>query len=83
MEHHDPEAIDESSSKQRLAQADAADRADEARDTLLHRLDRLDSVVAHEREVGSREWLGERGGEHHLGRSLEFVEATPSDERTS
>src|SRR5947209_15523245 len=59
-EDSDPEAIDESSAKQRLAQAEAADRADEDRATLLHGLDHLDSVTAHERGVGPRERLGER-----------------------
>ena len=73
-EHHDPEAIDESGSQQRPAQADAADRADEARAVLLHRPDRLDRVIAHERGVGPRERLLERGGEHHLRRSRESVD---------
>ena len=42
--------------------------------TLLHRLDHLDRVIAHERRVGPRERLGERGGEHHLGRLRELVD---------
>src|ERR687898_3285874 len=65
-EHHDPEAIDESGPKQRLAQADAADRAHEARVSLLHRPDCFDRVIAHERGVGPRERLLKRGGAHHL-----------------
>src|SRR5882672_9458424 len=38
-EHHDPEAVHESSSQQGPTQAEAADGADESRGTLLHRLD--------------------------------------------
>src|SRR5918995_1949403 len=73
-EHHDPEAINESGSQQRPAQADASDRAHEARVSLLHRPDCFDRVIAHERGVGPRERLLERGGEHHLRRSRESVD---------
>src|SRR5262245_35949497 len=65
-EHHDAEAIDESGSQQRPAQAETADRAQDARSFRLHRRDDTDRVVAYERGVGPRERLLERGGEHHL-----------------
>ena len=43
----------------------------ELAERLVHR---LDGVVADERGVGPRQWLLERGGEHHLGRLRELVE---------
>src|SRR5918997_294932 len=73
-EYPDSEAVDESGSQQGPAQAEAADRAEEPRAILLHGADRLDGVVADERAVGPRQWLLERGGEHHLGRSRELVD---------
>src|SRR5918995_1611802 len=56
-EHHDAEAVDESGSQQRPAQAEAADRAHEAGAILLHRSDRFYRVPAHEGGVGPRERL--------------------------
>src|SRR5687768_10696461 len=73
-EDPDPEAVDESCLEQGPAQAEAADRAEESRAGLLHRADHLDGVAADEPGVGPRQWLLERGGEHHLGRLRELVD---------
>src|ERR687898_86399 len=63
-----------STSWMRPSKADAADRAHETRAALLQLPDRFDRVNAHERGVGPRERLLERGGEHHLRRSRESVD---------
>jgi hypothetical protein len=60
-EHHDPEAIDDPGAQQRAAQADAAERAEDAGALLLHCPDRLHGVAAHESRVSPREGLLERG----------------------
>lgn len=70
-----PETVYKTRLEQRPAQADAAERAEDAGSLLLHRPDRLHGVAAHERRIGPRERLLERGREHHLRRSREFVEA--------
>src|SRR4029450_10918979 len=51
----------------------SADGPEKPGATRLHGADRLDGVVADERGVGPRQWLLERGGEHHLGRLRELV----------
>src|SRR3954463_6934215 len=73
-EHPDPEAVDEAGFQQGPAQAEAADRAEEPGAILLHGADRFDGVIADECGVGPRQWLLERGGEHHLGRVRELVD---------